>query len=54
MEAVNDALGHYNLISIIIYLIQLHDSSVQIILNTSAGCAKPTERIFQLHRLVLT
>lgn len=49
MKAVNDALGYYNLISIIIYLIQLHDSSVQIILNTSAGYAKPTQQFFQLH-----
>lgn len=51
METVNDALGYYNLISI---KIQLHDSSVQIILDTSAGSAKPTEKIFQLHWLVLT
>lgn len=54
METVTDALGYYNQISIIIYLIQLHDSSVQIILNTSAACAKPTEKFLQLHWLVLT
>lgn len=49
MKAVNDALGSYNLISITNYLTQLHGISVQIILNTSAGCAKPTEKFSQLH-----
>lgn len=41
MQTVNDALGYYNLISIIIYFIQLCDSSVQIILTISVGCANP-------------
>lgn len=49
MKAVNAALGCYNLISAIIPLIQLQDCSVQIIWNTSAGCAKPTEKFSQLH-----
>lgn len=53
MQAVSAALGCYNLISAIISLIQLHDSSAQILLNASAGSAKPTEKFFQLHWLVL-
>lgn len=34
-------LGYYNLINIITYFIQLHNSSEQIIWNTSSGCASP-------------